>query len=197
MMPDTNSSRCWSGQHRPGAAFSSATLGSLADIPIDAASPVDVHGWEELTMDGEGDGCDRPSDLITKMLSDTSGPTTCLDGNSTILPEQGSDDGYHMKTPFKAVSSISKIARWQKRPLQYKEDHIQQKKGRRQRNLVAISLLTIPLPPELRRSSIRPLNEAIRKLTWWEKRESINEDQRRHLCAYREIQREWQKLLRA
>jgi hypothetical protein len=58
-------------------------------------------------------------------------------------------------------------------------------------------LLTISLPLELRRSSIRPLNEEIRRLGWWENRESLNEYQRTQLGIYREIQREWQELLKA
>jgi len=102
-----------------------------------------------------------------------------------------------MKTPFMAVSSIPKVSRWQQRSSQYKEGHIQQKKGRRHRNRIAISLLTIPLPLELRCSGIRPLNEAIRRLSWWEKRQNMNEDQRTHLGMDREIQREWQNLLKA
>lgn len=65
----------------------------------------------------------------------------------------------HMNTPFTAVSSIIKMSRWQERSSCYKNDHIQQKKGRRQRNRIAITLLTISLPLELRSSSIRPLNE--------------------------------------
>jgi len=69
--------------------------------------------------------------------------------------------------------------------------------GRRQRNRIAIALLTILLPLELRRSSIRPINEEIQRLGWWETREGLNEYQRSQLGIYREIRREWQKLLKA
>jgi hypothetical protein len=41
------------------------------------------------------------------------------------------------------------------------EDQLQQKKRRRERNRIAMGLLTICLPLELRRFDIRPLNEAI------------------------------------
>jgi len=92
-----------------------------------------------------------------------------------------------MNTPFKTISSIIKMSRWQKRFSCYKSDHLQQKKGRRQRNRIAISLLTISLLLELRRSSIRPLNEELHRLGWWENRESLNEYQQTQLGIYREI----------
>lgn len=79
-------------------------------------------------------------------------------------------DDHHMSTPFTAVGSVSLASRWQKRSSQYKEDHLQQKKGRRQRNRSAISLLTISLPLEFRGSGIRPFNEEVRKLSWWASR---------------------------
>jgi len=59
--------------------------------------------------------------------------------------------------------------------------------SRRQRNRIAITLLTISLPLELRCSSIRLLNEEIRRLGCRENRESLNEHQQTQLGIYREI----------
>lgn len=55
----------------------------------------------------------------------------------------------------------------------YKNNYVLLKKGRRQRNRIAVSLLTIALPLELRHSSIRPLNEETRRLGWWENKERL------------------------
>ena len=104
-----------------------------------------------------------------------------------------------IETPFMAVPTVPAgyCSRWQTRPANYKKIQIQQKKGRRQRNRDAISLLTVSLPPELRGHGIRPLNEAIRRLSWWEGRERTDVSQHSKLYVYREIQREWQSLLKS
>ena len=138
-----------------------------------------------------------PPVIVTGPLSENPEELRCFHGNYDIAPQQSSDHEYHMNTPFTTISSMFKMSRWQKRSSCYKNDHVQQKKGPRNRNRIAITLLTISLPPELRRSSIRPLNEEIRRLGWRENRESLNEYQRTQLGMYREIQREWQELLKA
>lgn len=112
-------------------------------------------------------------------------------GNSHVASQHRFENDYHMTTLFTVVSSTAKVTRWQKGSSSYKTDHVQQEEGRRHRSRIAISLLTNPLPLELHSSSIRPLNEVIRKFDRWAKREGVNEDQRKHLGIYREIQRGW------
>lgn len=110
-----------------------------------------------LTMECLSDSGARPSDLVDETPSDTPEETRWFYGNPKIDPEFSSGDEYHMKTPFTAVSSIPEVSRWQQRSSRYKKSHIQQKKGRRHRNRIAISSLTIELPLELRSPGIRPL----------------------------------------
>jgi hypothetical protein len=172
-------------------------FGPLADVFVDATSLLPANGWEGLTDDVRDSGAVLAKSDNTDMLSDTPEETRCSDRDVSIVSQRNSGDTCHVETTFTAVSSLLTVSRWKNRLSQYKEDHVQQKKGRRERNRVAIGLLTIPLPLELRRSGIRPLNEAIRKLSWREKRDTITEDQRAQLGIYREIQGEWQKLLRA
>jgi len=138
-----------------------------------------------------------PAVIVTEPLNENPEEPRCFHGNDEIATLHSSGYDYDMNTPFTTVPSIIKIFRWRKRFSFYGNDHVQQKKGRRQRNSIAITLLKISLPLELRRSTIRPLNEEIRRLGWWENRESLNECQRTQLGVYREIQREWQESLKA
>jgi hypothetical protein len=115
------------GQHCADAAFSQASLENLVDITIDAASPVTGHWCEELKKDITGNGCHGLSDLNTKMLSDSSKPTTCFDENLTFASRESSDKGLHKRTIFKPASSVSEISRSQKRLPQHKEVLVQQK----------------------------------------------------------------------
>jgi hypothetical protein len=192
-----NISRCLTRQHDATTSPPRPSLGFLSDLPVNAASPADADRWGELADDCFRDNDPAPPVIVTGPLSENPEEPSCFHGNYEIAPQQSSDHEYHMNTPFTTISSIIKMSRWQKRSSCYKNDHVQQKKGRRQRNRIAITLLTISLPPELRRSSIRPLNEEIRRLGWWENRESLNEYQRTQLGLYREIQKEWQELLKA
>lgn len=187
----SNISRCLTRQHQSGGPSPRASLGFLGDLDADAASRVNADSRREL-----GDRYVSLSDSVTEPLSRNPQDTRDIHRNLDI-PSQHSFDDYHMHTPFTVVSSIPKVSRWQKRSSRYKDDHVKQKKIRRQRNRIAITLLTFPLPLELRCSSIRPLNEEIRRLGWWEKREGLNECQRVQLGIYLEVQREWQKLLKA
>ena len=192
-----NVSRCLTRQHHASTSPPWLSLGFLSDLQVNAASPADADRWGELANDCFRDNDPVPPVIVTGPLSENPEEPRCFHGNYEIAPQQSSDHEYHMNTPFTTISSITKMSRWQKRSSCYKNDHVQQKKGPRNRNRIAITLLTISLPLELRRSSIRPLNEEIRRLGWWENRESLNEFQRTQLGIYREIQREWQELLKA
>jgi hypothetical protein len=190
-------SRCLTRQHHASTSSPRPSLGFLTDLQINAASPADADRCGELADDCFRDNDSVPPVIVVGPLSENPEESRCFHGNYEIAPQRSSVHEYHMNTPFTTISSIIKMSRWQKRSSCYKNDHVQQKKGRRQRNRIAITLLTISLPLELRRSSIRPLNEEIRRLGWRENRESLNEYQRTQLGIYREIQREWQELLKA
>ena len=190
-------SRCETRQHYPGTSATRASLELLADVSTDAATSINDKGRGEFTYDCVDGSGTVPENLFTELPSGTREKTRYFDGTLSPRSQHSSIKDHYMRTPFTAISSVPEASRWQKRSSQYKDDHVQQKKGRRQRNRIAISLLTIPLPPELRCSGIRPLNEEIRRLDWWERRESLNEHQQTHLGIYREIQREWRKLLKA
>jgi len=193
-----NVSRCLTRQHHASTSSPRPSLEFLTDLQINDACPADADRCRELANDCLRDDNDPVLPVIgIGPLSENPEESRCFHGDYEIAPQQSSNHEYHMNTPFTTISSIIKMSRWQKRSSCYKNDHVQQKKGRRQRNRIAISLLTISLPLELRRSRIRPLNEEIRRLGWRENRESLNEYQRTQLGIYREIQREWQELLKA
>jgi hypothetical protein len=192
-----NVSRCLTRQHDASTSFPPLSLKFLTDLQMNATSPADAERCGELANDCFRDNDPVPPVTVVGPLSENPEEPRCFHGNYEIAPQQSSDHEYHMNTPFTTISPIIKMSRWRKRSSCYKNDHVQQKKGRRQRNRIAITLLTISLPLELRRSSIRPLNEEIRRLGWRENRESLNEYQRTQLGIYREIQREWQELLKA
>jgi len=192
-----NVSRCLTRQHHASTSCSRPSLDFLSDLQVNAASPADADRFGELAHDYFRDNDSVLPVIGIGPLSENPEESRCFHGNYKIAPQHSSDYEYHMNTPFTTISSVIKVSRWQKRSSCHKSDHVQQKKGRRQRNRIAITLLTISLPTELRRSRIHPLNEEIRRLGWWENRESLNEHQRTQLGIYREIQREWQELVKA
>lgn len=161
-----NVSRCLTRQHRASTSFRRPSFGSLSDLQVKSTSPADADRCGELANDCFRDNDPVPPVIVTGPLSENPKELRCFHGNYEIAPQQSSDHEYHMNAPFTTISSIIRMSRWQKRSSCYKNDHVQQKKGRRQRNRIAITLLTISLPMELRRSSIRPLNEEIRRLGW-------------------------------
>jgi len=190
-------SRCSTRQHHSSAPSPRSSLGLLADVQANTASSVISGGSREyLNYHVRDDGA-ALSDLIAESLSEVPEETRCPHGDVEITIQHSSGHEYYVNTPFTALASNSKGSRWQERSSYYKNNHVLLKKARRQRNRIAISLLTIALPLELRHSSIRPLNEEIRRLGWWENREGLDESQRTQLDIYREIQREWQKLIKA
>jgi len=193
---NNNISLCLTRQHHSSTSSPRPSLGLPTDLQADAAFPANADRCGELTNDCSRGNDPVPPVIVTGPLSETPEEQRCFHGNNEIATQHSFGYDYHMNTPFTAVSSIIKMSRWQKRSSYYKNDHVQQKKGRRQRNRIAITLLTISLPLELRRSNIRPLNKEIRRLGWWENRESLNEYQRTQLGIYREIQRQWQELLK-
>jgi len=190
-------SRCETKQHYPDTSAPWASLELLTNVFTDSASSINDKGRGVFTyhcVNGSGTG---PSNLVTELPSGTREETKYIDGGLSPLSQHSPINDHHMRTPFTAIPSVPQASRWQKRSSQYKDDHVQQKKGRRQRNRIAIVLLTIPLPIALRCPGIRPLNEEIRRLEWWEGRGSLTENQQTQLGIYRETQREWQKLLKA
>jgi len=197
MRYDHNVSRCLTRQHHASTSSPRPSPGFLSDLQVNAASPADAARWGELANDCFRDNDPVPPVIVAGPLSENPEEPRLFHGNYEITPPQSSDHEYHMNTPLTTISPIIKMSRWQKRSSCYKSDHVQQKKGRRQRNRIAICLLTIALPLELRHSSIRPLDEEIRRLGWWENRARLNESQRTQLERYRAIQRERQKLLKA
>ena len=164
--------------------------------PLMQLLPINDKKRGESTYDCVDSSGTVPSNIVIELPSGTRGETRCFDRTLSPLSRHSPINDHYMRTPFTAISSVLQASRWQKRSSQYKDDHIQPKKGRRQRNRIAINLLTLPLSPELRCFGIRPLNEEIRRLDWWERMGNLNEHQRTHLGIYREIQREWQKLLK-
>jgi len=194
---NSNISRCLTRQHHSSTSSPRPSLEVWADLEMRAASSIDVDKSGNFSLEYVRDDGTVSPIIVAEPLSERPDKPRCFDEYDGIATQYSSDHDYHMDTPFTAVPSIIKTSRWQKRSSYYKSDHVQQKKGRRERNRVAIALLTVSLPLELRRSSIRPTNGEIRRLDWQEKREALNTQQRTQLDIYRAIQREWQKLLKA
>lgn len=194
---DNNVSRCLTKQHHSNTSSTRPSLEFWANLCTRAASPIDVDTSGKCLLDYGGDNGAVSPVIVIEPLSENPEKPRGFEGNAEIATHRSSNDDYRMHTPFTAVPSATNMSRWQKRSSHYKSNHVQQKKGRRQRNRIAIALLTISLPLELRRSSIRPLNGEIRRLDWQEKREALNTQQRTQLDIYRAIQREWRKLLKA
>lgn len=194
---DDNISRCLTRQHHSNTFSTRPSLEFWANLCARAASPIDVDTSGKCLLDYGGDNGAVSPVIIIEPLSEHPEKPRDVEGNAEIATQRSFYRGYRMCTPFTAVPSATNMSRWQNRSSHYKNNHVQQKKGRRQRNRIAIALLMIPLPLELRRSSIRPLNGEIRRLDWQEKREALNTQQRTQLDIYRAIQREWQKLLKA
>ena len=159
-----NISRCLTRQRHASTYSPRPSLGLLTDLQVNAASPADADRCGELANDCLRNNDPVPPIIVTGPLSESPEEPRCFHGTYGIATRHSSDYECHMNTPFTTISSIIKISRWQKRSSCYMTDHVQQKKGRRQRNRIAITLLTISLPLELRRSSMRPLNEEIRSL---------------------------------
>lgn len=194
---DNNISRCLTRQHHSNTSSTRPSPEFWANLCTRAASPIDVDTSGNFLLDyGADNGAVSPV-IVIEPLNENPEKPRGFEGNAEIAAQRNPNHDYSMYTPFTAVPSATTISRWQNRSSHYKTEHVQQKKGRRQRNRIAIALLTISLPLELRRSSIRPLNGEIRRLDWQEKREALNTQQRTQLDIYRAIQREWQKLLKA
>jgi len=194
---DGDISRCLTRQHHSSTSSPRHSSQFWADPEMRAASRFDVDTSGELSLDYVRDNGAVSPVIVIERLGENPEKPRYFHGNAEIVTQRSSERDYHMNTPFTAVPSASPMSRWQNRSSYYKSNHVHQKKGRRQRNRIAIALLTISLPLELRRSSIRPLNGEIRRLDWREKRDALNTQQRTQLDTYREIQSEWQKLLKA
>ena len=194
---NSNISRSLTRQHHSSTSSPRPSLEVWADLEMRAASSIDVDKSGNFSLEYVRDDGTVSPIIVAEPLSERPDKPRCFDEYDGIATQYSSDHDYRMHTPFTAVPSANNMSRWQKRSSHYKSDHVEQKKGRRQRNRIAIALLATSLPLELRRSSIRPLNGEIRRLDWQEKREALNTQQRTQLDIYRAIQREWQKLLKA
>jgi hypothetical protein len=135
-----NVSRCLTRQHHASISPTRPSLGFLSDFQVNPASPADADRWGELANDCVRDNDPVPPVIGTGPLSENPEEPRCFHGNYEIAPQQSSDHGYHMNTPFTTISSIVKMSQWQKSSSCYKNDHVQQKKGRRQRNIASPSL---------------------------------------------------------